>query len=60
MLLDVELDNRSIFHVRVESLTAVFLALGAPVEEVVLGREFFKDPVFPRSARLDRDSVCRQ
>jgi murein DD-endopeptidase MepM/ murein hydrolase activator NlpD len=53
-ILDLDLANRNAFRIRVERVGVAFLNGEREIGSSVLEQEFFKDPVFPRSARFDR------
>jgi len=63
-VLELDLANRTAFRVRVERVLVAFLSADREIESVELGREFFKDPVFSRPARIDGgrriawDAIC--
>jgi len=63
-VLELDLANRTAFRVRVERVVVAFLSGDRQIESVDLGKEFFKDPVFSRSARIDGgqriawDAIC--
>jgi hypothetical protein len=54
VVFDLELENVADFNVKVTGVTAVFLEGDRAVGSVPLGREFFKDEVYDRPARIDR------